>query len=206
MAKVITSRSTKRVAAKVVAAGNKAAEKAASIRKVFRDYADQISGANKSVSKICYEAAIAARREGANEAELALLRDAATRQQWSDMMKIISYNGRLPASMPKNLVKGAQFIRALEKGASARLAKQHVEGKLSAKELDAKIGKPEAEAKAKAKGASAPKAAECAGSIRALHDAIEGVRKEYADAPAVLEIVSELADLYQDLLSAAENA
>lgn len=203
MAKVITSRSTqKRVAASVVAAGNKAAEKAATIRKVFRDYAEKLTTANKSVAQLCYEAAMAARKEGANEAELALLRDAVTRQQWSDMMKIITYGGRLPSSAPKNLVKCAQFIRALEKGAPARLAKQHAEGKLSAKELDEKLGK--AESKAKAKGAKTKAGAD--GSLHALHCAIEGVRKEYSDCPRVLEIVSELADMYQDLLAAAENA
>ena len=108
-------------------------------RAEFVAFAKQITEARTSLSQICYQAAMCARTNSATKEENALLKAVVTKQQWSDMNKIITCSHKLPKTAPANLVKLAQFIRALDKGATAAQAKQHAEGKVSAKELGEKI-------------------------------------------------------------------
>jgi len=105
----------------------------------YQEFADLITEKKQSLSAICFEAAIFARDNDATKEECAILKAVVSKQQWSDMGKIISCSHKLPKSAPTNLVKLAQYIRALDKGANAAQAKSHSEGKINAKELTAAI-------------------------------------------------------------------
>ena len=108
-------------------------------RAEYQLFADQITERKQSLSAICFDAAIFARDNDATKEECAILKAVVSKQQWSDMGKIISCSHKLPKSAPTNLVKLAQYIRALDKGANAAQAKSHSEGKINAKELTAAI-------------------------------------------------------------------
>ena len=105
----------------------------------YQEFADMITERKQSLSAVCFDAAIFARDNDATKEECAILKAVVSKQQWSDMGKIISCGHKLPKSAPTNLVKLAQYIRALDKGANAAQAKSHSEGKISAKELTAAI-------------------------------------------------------------------
>jgi len=105
----------------------------------YQEFADLITEKKQSLSAICFDAAIFARDNDATKEECAILKAVVSKQQWSDMGKIISCSHKLPKSAPTNLVKLAQYIRALDKGATTAQAKSHSEGKISAKELTAAI-------------------------------------------------------------------
>jgi len=105
----------------------------------YQEFADLITERKQSLSAICFDSAIFARDNDATKEECAILKAVVSKQQWSDMCKIIGCAHKLPKSAPTNLVKLAQYIRALDKGANAAQAKSHSEGKISAKELTAAI-------------------------------------------------------------------
>jgi hypothetical protein len=106
-------------------------------RQAFVDFAAAITERKQSLSAICYDAAMFARANDATKEENQLLRDVVSKQQWSDMGKIIGCAHKLPKAAPANLVKLAQYIRALDKGAKHALALKHANGDINAKELDA---------------------------------------------------------------------
>ena len=126
-------------ATKKSVAATTAAPIVAKPRAEYQLFADQITERKQSLSAICFDAAIFARDNDATKEECAILKAVVSKQQWSDMGKIISCGHKLPKSAPTNLVKLAQYIRALDKGATAALAKSHSEGKIDAKELTAAI-------------------------------------------------------------------
>jgi len=105
----------------------------------YQEFADLITERKQSLSAICFDSAIFARDNDATKEECAILKAVVSKQQWSDMCKIIGCAHKLPKSAPTNLVKLAQYIRALDKGANAAQAKSHSEGKITAKELTAAI-------------------------------------------------------------------
>ena len=105
----------------------------------YQVFADMITERKQSLSAVCFDAAIFGRDNAATKEECAILKAVVSKQQWSDMGKIISCGHKLPKSAPTNLVKLAQYIRALDKGANAAQAKAHSEGRISAKELTAAI-------------------------------------------------------------------
>ena len=125
--------------AKTVSAATVAAPIVAKPRGEYQEFADLITEKKQSLSAICFDAAIFARDNAATKEECAILKAVVSKQQWSDMGKIISCSHKLPKSAPTNLVKLAQYIRALDKGANAAQAKSHSEGKTNAKELTAAI-------------------------------------------------------------------
>jgi len=106
-------------------------------RQAFIDFAAAITERKQSLSAICYDAAMFARANNATKEENQLLRDVVSKQQWSDMGKIIGCAHKLPKTAPANLLKLAQYIRALDKGAKHALALKHANGDINAKELDA---------------------------------------------------------------------
>ena len=122
-----------------VSAATVAAPIVAKPRGEYQEFADLITEKKQSLSAICFDAAIFARDNDATKEECAILKAVVSKQQWSDMGKIISCSHKLPKSAPTNLVKLAQYIRALDKGANAAQAKSHSEGKINAKELTAAI-------------------------------------------------------------------
>jgi len=105
----------------------------------YQEFADLITEKKQSLSSVCFDAAVFARDNAATKEECAILKAVVSKQQWSDMGKIIGCAHKLPKSAPTNLVKLAQYIRALDKGANAAQAKSHSEGKINARELTAAI-------------------------------------------------------------------
>ena len=126
-------------ATKKSVAATVAAPVVAKPRGEYQEFADLITERKQSLSAICFDSAIFARDNDATKEECAILKAVVSKQQWSDMCKIIGCAHKLPKSAPTNLVKLAQYIRALDKGANAAQAKSHSEGKISAKELTAAI-------------------------------------------------------------------
>lgn len=124
---------------KKIVAATVAAPIVAKPRMEYQQFADLITERKQSLSAICFDAAIFARDNEATKEECAILKAVVSKQQWSDMGKIIACSHKLPKSAPTNLVKLAQYIRALDKGATAAQAKSHSEGKINAKELTAAI-------------------------------------------------------------------
>ena len=177
-------------------------------RDEYEAFASELAEKNQSLSQRCAEIAEYCRVNNATADELALIKAVVTKQQWADMNKIICCAHKLPASAPKSLVKRAQYIRALDKGATAAEARQHVDGKLPAPDLVAKIAKRKGEPVPAPKGKKAGAETHAAGNnaLKQLHDAIEALRKDYGDAPAVLSIVGDLSDMYDDLLVATAAA
>ena len=167
-------------------------------RAEFVAFAKQITEARTSLSQICYQAAMCARTNSATKEENALLKAVVTKQQWSDMNKIITCSHKLPKTAPANLVKLAQFIRALDKGATAAQAKQHAEGKVSAKELSEKINGKTAPAPitdTQSRDTQLPIAAGKGETpFMLLNRAIDALKAEYADAKSA-PVQKALADL-----------
>ena len=122
---------------KKTVAATTAANAVTAPRQAFVDFAAAITERKQSLSAICFDAAMFARANDATKEENALLRDVVSKQQWSDMGKIIGCAHKLPKTAPTNLVKLAQYIRALDKGAKHALALKNANGDISAKELDA---------------------------------------------------------------------
>jgi len=119
------------------AAATVAANAVTAPRQAFIDFAAAITERKQSLSAICYDAAMFARANDATKEENQILRAVVSKQQWSDMGKIIGCAHKLPKTAPANLVKLAQYIRALDKGAKHALALKHANGDINAKELDA---------------------------------------------------------------------
>ena len=122
---------------KKTVAATTAANAVTAPRQAFVDFAAAITERKQSLSAICFDAAMFARANDATKEENALLRDVVSKQQWSDMGKLIGCAHKLPNTAPTNLVKLAQYIRALDKGAKHALALKNANGDISAKELDA---------------------------------------------------------------------
>lgn len=187
------------------AATKAAPKKAPAPRQEFVEIADAIKDKRTSLASLCYDAAMMARKEKANEAELKLLKDVTTRQQWADMNKIICCAHKLPASAPKNLVKLAQYIRALDKGANASEAKQHAEGKINAGELQAKVAKRKGEPVPKPKDGKkgAQKRSDSENPWDMLKATMAAFQRQYGDEAELKEIFD---DAYEALVLATAAA
>lgn len=188
-----------------------AANAVAAPRSEFVDYANQIQERQKSLGQICYEAAIFARTNNATKEENDLLKAVVTRQQWADMNKIITCAHKLPASAPKNLVKLAQYIRALDKGATPAMAKKHADGKLNASELKQEIavknGEPLPEPADEApKGKGAQKRNDEANPWELYRMAMVAFEKQYgADCPDVGDILNDAYDALKAATAEADD-
>ena len=185
-----------------------AAPKKVEVRQVFKDLAQQIEGAYQSLSDVCYQAAMTARNESATAEELALIKSVVSRQKWADMNKIITCAHKLPASAPKNLVGLANYIRALDKGATPALAKKYAGGKMSVQDLKQEIAKKNGEPMPKAaepapgsKGAQ--KRNDDANGWELLKQAMAAFERQYKGNEAIGEL---FADFYDALkLATAED-
>jgi len=193
--------------AATVAAG----KKQAAPRSELTALVDGIREAQKSVAMYCYDTAIWCRTNNATESELKLVKAVATRQQWADMNKIITCAHKLPASAPKNLVKLAQYIRALDKGATPAMAKKHADGKLNASELKQEIATKNGEslpepADAAPKGKGAQKRNDEANPWELYRMAMVAFEKQYgADCPDVGDILNDAYDALKAATAEADD-
>ena len=176
-----------------------AAPKKVEVRQVFKDIAAQIEGAYQSLSDICYQAAMTARKEEATAEELELIKSVVSRQKWSDINKLILCAHKLPASAPKNLVGLANYIRALDKGATAAMAKKYAGGKMGAQELKQEIAKKNGEpmpepAKAAPKSKGAQKRNDDVNGWELLKQAMAAFEKQYSGNEEVSELFTDFYD------------
>lgn len=175
------------------------------IRAEVTKLAASIKAADTRMAKLILQAADLYLAGDLNDREKDALLDAIPKQRKADFKAITEApsNYREEKEYPAGLQARARYLKLRADGYKPADARDISGNKKTRKAVDEANGKAAA---APAKAKRTTQHGDGHNALKAMHDAIELARKDYADSPDVLGLLADMSDLYQDLLEATKAA